>query len=90
MTIVCKMLECPYHDVRGFCGKPTVIRIDQLGTCSVIWKRGQRKIISKDKKVEKNLITIQQAETVIVDTKQLKVCQEGGSHLEDPQNGATA
>ena len=42
MIVICKVTSCPFWDSRGFCGKG-VVKIDENGMCSVLWKRGQQK-----------------------------------------------
>lgn len=37
------MKQCPYHTKNDFCGRSQVVKIDELGTCSMIWKNGQRR-----------------------------------------------
>jgi hypothetical protein len=44
MTVICKVLSCPFWDKRGFCGKG-VVKIDENGMCSVIWKKGQHRLL---------------------------------------------
>ncbi len=44
MIIVCKMSQCPYYS-GGWCAKPDVVTIDERGMCSVLWKKGQPKLL---------------------------------------------
>lgn len=43
--IICKMIQCPYNDTKGFCAKPTVISIDEAGMCDVLWKKGKSRML---------------------------------------------
>lgn len=36
------MIQCPYN-TQGFCAKKAVLMIDEMGMCSVLWRRGQQK-----------------------------------------------
>lgn len=48
MTVICKMTQCPYSGGNGFCAKPTAVIIDQLGMCSVLWRKGQQRTLYND------------------------------------------
>ena len=64
MIVVCKMPQCPFWDKRGFCGKG-LIKFDENGMCSVLWKRGQRKSLDipyTEDKYPKRLMKIVEAE----------------------------
>ena len=41
MTVTCKASKCPYWS-GGFCTK-LVVGIDEMGMCSMLWRRGQPK-----------------------------------------------
>lgn len=45
MIVRCKMTQCPYYHNQGFCAKKTVLMIDEMGMCSVLWRRGQQKML---------------------------------------------
>ena len=45
MLVRCKMIHCPYYDNREFCSKPTIVGIDEMGMCSVLWRKGQQKLL---------------------------------------------
>lgn len=93
MTVACKMAQCPYHDPSGYCGKPLLICVDQMGMCNVIWKRGQRRQLVRpfsDENYKKKKINIIDGE--IKEEKQEeeeKVTNElvqAGTSQEDPPN----
>ena len=93
MIVSCKMAQCPYHDERGYCAKPTVVGIDQMGMCSVLWRRGQqRQLIMPftEELYPKDPITIVDAETVVLDVMEEEKEEVAGSRSEDPTNGAAA
>lgn len=97
MIVVCKMPQCPYWDRQGFCGKG-VVKIDENGMCSVLWKHGQQRTIEgpiTEERYRKHLMKIvdteeyeQETETKTIETKE----GEGGdgTNPEDPLNGAAA
>ena len=93
MIVSCKMAQCPYHDERGYCAKPTVVGIDQMGMCSVLWRRGQqRQLIMPftEELYPKDPITIVDAETVFPDVIEEEKKEVAESRSEDPTNGAAA
>ena len=93
MIVSCKMTQCPYHDERGYCAKPAVVGIDQMGMCSVLWRRGQqRQLIMPftEELYPKDPITIIDAETVIPDVIEEEKEEATGSRSEDPTNGTAA
>ena len=45
MTVACHMAQCPYNDQRGFCAN-SFVAIDELGMCSVLWRKGQQRMIA--------------------------------------------
>ena len=45
MIVRCKMAQCPYYNDQGFCAKKTVLTIDENGMCSVLWRRGQQRML---------------------------------------------
>ena len=64
MIVVCKMPQCPFWDNRGFCGKG-VMKVDENGMCSVLWKRGQQRELQlpvNEENYPKKLIKIVEAE----------------------------
>lgn len=86
MTISCKMQQCPYNDNRGFCAKPTVMGIDQMGMCSVIWRKGQRRMFPTpftDEKYSKDPI-------IILESIEKEEKEDAGSRQEDPLNEVAA
>lgn len=90
MIVSCKMAQCPYHDERGYCAKPTVIGIDQMGMCNVLWRRGQqRQLIMPftEELYPKDLITIIDAETVVPDVIEEEKEDATKSRSEDLTNG---
>ena len=93
MIVSCKMTQCPYHDERGYCAKPTVVGIDQMGMCSVLWRKGQqRQLIMPftEELYPKDLITIVDAETVVPDVMEEEKEEVAESRSEGPTNGAAA
>lgn len=65
MIVICKMTQCPFHDSRGYCAKPSIVSIDEMGMCSVLWKRGQQRQLTfpfTENKYSKETMTIIDAE----------------------------
>lgn len=75
--VICKMVQCPYHTNNDFCGKGAVVKIDELGACSMIWKNGQRRSQIMGEIYPKE-------ETKIIDYE----CED--RRQDAPQDGATA
>ena len=93
MIVTCKMVQCPYHDGRGYCAKPTVVGIDQMGMCAVLWRKGQQKQLMMpftEKLYPKDPITIIDAENMVTDVIKEEKEEATESRLEDPTNGAAA
>ena len=93
MIVSCKMAQCPYHDDTAYCAKPTVIGIDQMGMCNVLWRRGQqRQLIMPftEELYPKDPITIVDAETVVPDVMEEEKEEATESRSEDPINGTAA
>ena len=93
MIVSCKMTQCPYHDERGYCAKSTVVGIDQMGMCSVLWRRGQQRqlMIPFTKELyPKEPITIIDAEIVVPDVIKKEKEEAAESRSEDPTNGTAA
>ena len=94
MIVVCKMAQCPYYDKRGYCAKSTVVSINQMGMCSVLWRRGQQKRLKMpftEENYPKDPITIVDAEIIIPnDIKEQMKEEDAGSRLENPTNGDAA
>ena len=93
MIVSCKMTQCPYHDERGYCAKSTVVGIDQMGMCSVLWRRGQQKqlIMPFTKELyPKDPITIIDAEIVVPDVIEEEKEEATESRSEDPTNSTAA
>ena len=93
MIVSCKMAQCPYHDERGYCAKPTVVGIDQMGMCSVLWRKGQQRLLAMpftEELYPKDPITIVDAETVVPDVMEEEKEEVAGSRSEDPTNGTAA
>ena len=71
MTVSCKMNQCPYHD-RGFCAKPGAVNIDQMGMCSVLWRKGQQRALFKEfyaiikEQIGNNLVNKQEGYDLII------------------------
>ena len=87
------MTQCPYHDKRGYCAKPTVVGIDQMGMCSVLWRRGQqRQLIMPftEELYPKDPITIVDADIVVPDVMEEEKEDATESQSEDTTNGAAA
>lgn len=87
------MTQCPYHDERGYCAKPTVVGIDQMGMCSVLWRRGQQRQLMMPFTKElypKDPITIIDAEIGIPDVTKEEKEKATESRSEDPTNGTAA
>lgn len=93
MIVLCKMTQCPYHDERGYCAKSTVLGIDQMGMCSVLWRRGQQRQLMMpftEELYPKEPITIIDAEIMAPDVIEEEKEEVAESRLEDPTNGAAA
>ena len=93
MIVSCKMTQCPYYDERGYCAKPTVVGIDQMGMCSVLWRRGQQKLLMMpftEKLYPKDPITIIDAEIRIPDVVEEEKEEATESRSEDPINDTAA
>ena len=93
MIVSCKMAQCPYHDERGYCAKSTVVGIDQMGMCSVLWRKGQHRPLAMpftEELYPKDPITIVDAETVVPDVMEEEKEEVAESRLEDPTNGTAA
>lgn len=93
MIVSCKMTQCPYHDERGYCAKSIVVGIDQMGMCSVLWRRGQqRQLIMPftEELYPKDPITIIDAETMIPDVIEEEKEEATENRSEDPTNGTAA
>ena len=93
MIVSCKMTQCPYHDERGYCAKSTVVGIDQMGMCSVLWRRGQQRQLTMpftEELYPKDPITIIDAETVVPDVIKEEKEEATESQSEDPTNGPAA
>ena len=87
------MTQCPYHDERGYCAKSTVVGIDQMGMCSVLWRRGQQRQLMMpftEELYPKDPITIIDAETMVPDVMEEEKEEATESRLEDPTNGTAA
>lgn len=86
MIVVCKMVECSYHGENGYCEKPEVICIDQMGMCNTVWKRGMRRQIKASGDCSREKIEIADA-----DFKEfIAEKEEAETRLEDPPNGDPA
>lgn len=93
MIVSCKMAQCPYHDERGYCAKPTVVGIDQMGMCSVLWRRGQQRLLAMpftEELYPRDPITIVNAETVVPDVVEEEKEDATKSRSEDLTNGTAA
>lgn len=92
MTIVCKMNQCPYNDKKGFCTKPNVISITQLGMCSVLYKgNGQQKLIPWDERFYiTEPIEIEEAEFQVIDVYEPEIKEKGETRHEKTINGDAA
>ena len=93
MIVSCKMTQCPYHDKRGYCAKSTVVGIDQMGMCSVLWRKGQQKLLMMpftEELYPKDPITIIDAEIVVPDVIKEEKEEATESRSEDPTNGTAA
>ena len=87
------MTQCPYHDERGYCAKPTVVGIDQMGMCSVLWRRGQqRQLIMPftEELYPKDSITIIDAEIAVPDVIKEEKEEATENRSEDPINDTAA
>lgn len=87
MTVVCRFTRCPYC-YQGFCTKET-IKIDELGMCSLIWKRGQqRNQIQFYQKYKKNLTIIDYEENEggnEIKQQETKKNEQGGKTQNDAE-----
>ncbi len=93
MIVSCKMTQCPYHDERGYCAKSTVVGIDQMGMCSVLWRRGQQKQLMMpftEELYPKDPITIIDAEIAVPDVIKEEKEEATENRSEDPINGTAA
>lgn len=93
MIISCKMTQCPYHDERGYCAKSTVVGIDQMGMCSVLWRRGQQRQLMMpftEELYPKDPITIIDAEIAITDVIKEEKEEATEGRLKDPTNDTAA
>lgn len=93
MIVSCKMAQCPYHDERGYCAKPTVVSVDQMGMCSVLWQKGQPKLLAMpftEELYPKDPITIVDAEIVVPNVIEEEKEDATKSRSEDPINGTAA
>ena len=89
MIVKCKVNQCPYYNKQGFCVKKEVLMIDELGMCSVIWRKGQKRVLQTpftDTLYPKEQLTI--LNVVKNDQDSRKENAEGS--LKDLPNGATA
>lgn len=89
------MAQCPYHDQRGYCAKPTVVGITSMGMCNVLWRdNGQQKQLAMpftDEMYPKEYLTIiDVAETEVSDVNESEIEEEGESRSEDLTNGDAA
>ena len=87
------MTQCPYHDERGYCAKSTVVGIDQMGMCSVLWRRGQqRQLIMPftEELYPKDPITIIDAEIVVPDIIKEEKEEATENRSKDPINSTAA
>ena len=93
MIVSCKMTQCPYHDERGYCAKPTVVGIDQMGMRSVLWRKGQHRPLAMpftEELYPKDPITIVDAEITVPDIIKEEKEEATESRSEDPTNGTAA
>ena len=93
MTVVCKMTQCPYHDERGYCAKPTIISIDQMGMCSVLWRRGQQRQLMMpftEELYPKDPITIINVEIAVLNIIEKEKKKVTESRSEDLTNDTAA
>lgn len=61
MVVTCQMVQCPYYNKNGFCANE-LVNIDENGMCSVLWRRGQRKMPPNQFDCQKSKIIIEDAE----------------------------
>ena len=93
MIVSCKMTQCPYHDERGYCAKPAVVGIDQMGMCSVLWRRGQQRQLMMPFTKElypKDPIAIIDAEIAVPDVTKKEKEEATENRSEDPINSTAA
>lgn len=93
MIVACKMTQCPYYDNRGYCAKPTVVSIDEMGMCSVLWRKGQQRQLAQpftEEYYPKELMTIIDAEIAVDDRQEEEIEKEEESRSEDLQIGDAA
>ena len=92
MIVACKMHQCPYY-FKGFCAKKTVVTIDEMGMCNVLWKKGQQRMLQtpfSETLYPKENVIIVEAGNDFREIKQTKVDECGGSRQEDLRNGDAA
>lgn len=94
MIVSCKMAQCPYYDNRGFCAKKDVLNIDEMGMCSVLWRKGQQRFLESpftiDRYPREEIMIVDVAASEISDITESKEGEEGSGRLENPQNGDPA
>lgn len=94
MIVTCLAARCPYNDHNGFCGKPVMISINEMGACSVLWKGLQARSLAgplDDKDLyTKEARIIEDAAIKVDDTVKTNIQEGEESRSEDPQNDATA
>lgn len=61
MSVVCKVMSCPFKSLEGFCSNPTV-SIDENGHCAFIWYRGSQRALEPINETHKKKIIILEVE----------------------------
>lgn len=94
MIVTCLATRCPYNNHSGFCEKPTVININEMGTCSVLWKGLEARNLTgplddKDLYTKEERI-IEDAAIEVDDPAETNIKEGDESRSEDPQNGDPA
>ena len=90
MVVTCQMVQCPYYDKSGFCTNE-LVNIDENGMCSILWRRGQRKMPPSQFDCQKNKIIIENAEFKIIKNQEEEVKEvKAETSQEDLTNGDAA
>lgn len=91
MTVACMATGCPYNDMQGFCAKPVMICVDEMGMCKTVWKKGQQRSLKQpfnDSTIyRKVLMNIEDAEFEVYDGQQSKKGENTETGEEDLSNG---
>lgn len=91
MIVSCKMQQCPYHSEYDFCAKPIAVNIDDMGMCTMLWRKGQQRMPFTEQIYPKEkIIVIEPTEKEIYNINEEQAQEGGGSRSKDPINDAAA